>query len=96
MIRGPLRLRAVQTAPRRCDGRRSGVGPAPAQMWKVRAQSRRRCGRDEPSPSADVGKEGPGGTIEHNRYVGGRAGHDSLASHYRNHVPARVRVCMYV
>ncbi len=32
----------------------AGVGPVPAQMWQGWAQSRRRCGRGEPSPGADV------------------------------------------
>jgi hypothetical protein len=31
-----------------------GVSPVPAQMWSGGAQSRCRCGRGEPSPSADV------------------------------------------
>ena len=37
--------------------RRSSAWPAPvpAQMWPGRAQSRRRCGRGERSPGADVG-----------------------------------------
>ena len=32
-----------------------GVSPVPAQMWRGRARSRRRCGRAEPGPGADVG-----------------------------------------
>ena len=31
-----------------------GRAAVPVQMWQRRAQSRRRCGRGEPSPSADV------------------------------------------
>ena len=30
------------------------MSPVPMQMWAGRAQSRCRCGRDEPSPRADV------------------------------------------
>ena len=36
------------------------VRTVPAQMWPGRAQSRRRCGRGEPSPGADVAV--PGGS----------------------------------
>jgi hypothetical protein len=32
-----------------------GVSPVPVQMWQRCVRSRRRCGRGEPSPSADVG-----------------------------------------
>ena len=33
--------------------------PVPVQMWEGQAQSRCRCGRDGPSPGADVGGMGP-------------------------------------
>jgi hypothetical protein len=36
-----------------------GASPVPVQMWAGRAQSRCRCGRGEPSPSADVGRGEP-------------------------------------
>jgi hypothetical protein len=41
---------------RGCPGADSvgGVSPVPVQMWAGRAQSRRRCGKGEPSPGADV------------------------------------------
>jgi hypothetical protein len=32
----------------------AGVVPVPVQMWQKRAQSRCRCGRDEPGPGEDV------------------------------------------
>jgi hypothetical protein len=38
---------------------RSCARVVPAQMWEGRAQSRRRCGRGEPSPGADVGGASP-------------------------------------
>ena len=34
------------------------VSPVPAQMW-TEEQSRRRCGRGEPSPGADVAAASP-------------------------------------
>ena len=37
----------------------AGLSPVPAQMWKGRAQLRRRCGRVEPSPGADVAGASP-------------------------------------
>jgi len=37
----------------------AGVGPVPAPMWQGWAQSRRRCGRGEPSPGADVAGVSP-------------------------------------
>jgi hypothetical protein len=33
-----------------------GVSPVRGQMWEGRAQSRRKCGRGESSPGADVGR----------------------------------------
>ena len=37
----------------------SPVSPVAAQMWQGRAQSQRRCSRDEPSPGADVAGVSP-------------------------------------
>jgi hypothetical protein len=54
-------VQAGAAAPR---GRQRGIVSAlqrtvPAQMWAGGAQSRRRCGRGEPSPGADVGGGSP-------------------------------------
>ena len=65
--------------------------PGPAQMWTGCAQSRRRCGRGEPSPGADVGRGEPmcfvcaGGAghvrlLPADRPVGGRRGRGARAA----------------
>jgi hypothetical protein len=41
------------------EPRGARAGPVPVQMWQWRAQSRRRCGRLEPSPGADVAGVSP-------------------------------------
>jgi hypothetical protein len=39
--------------------RSSPVSPAPVQTWRKWALSRRRCGRGEPSPGADMAGTSP-------------------------------------
>jgi hypothetical protein len=55
-----------ESNPRLCVCSCARERPVPAQMWQGRAQSRRRCGRGEPSPGADVGgrrRQTPGGAL---------------------------------